>query len=551
MTKKTVDERIQETLDTLAQVNSDAMCFVYYCLYVAQFGALYGSSSGRRDMMLDLTGEVTNISNAISLGNYLIGDKDQRSLRRAVMLLGRTLNRSIDTLKTETEKKSKDELRTQINEMWRNNKIIQVTSFVGASELARHKDSIQAAYNSFTADEQKKISAGIATDLYDGSTSDDKYKADSRALLLLIRRVAQGMAAPVGGTDAFMTAQKQLVKAMNVGQLQAAIKNGWWTHMDSLPENQAMQALLLNFNANPLTFMRSYSIHPMDGVITAGDIWTLRDVEATKRVEPRLGFTRRVKNEVGAFDLTTIDSTARGTPMYFLPWLSQRIIKIDIPNGGPNIFFTAAINGCSVFVTGTARNPMVYHAGIDGDLKGDTYNGAFIDVKQAATASNAPLFWRRLLKHLVAALNDAGILGEVNKHHYVRDLINNPKSIIDTNNKITVHARQFEQTIRAQAGLTVTYCSPWGCVFGVRDNFNQNWAFYLQENVTIHYKRNTDNAVFMTCRPIFISKIFPVAHAIANTHDYANVPSNFETVYDGLNVQIPNPFVESVTVIKK
>ena len=55
-------------------------------------------------------------------------------------------------------------------------------------------------------------------------------------------------------------------------------------------------------------------------------------------------------------------------PIWFLPWADLNIIRLTIPvkgtsNPDPDIFFTAAINGCSVFVQGSARHPTVYHAG--------------------------------------------------------------------------------------------------------------------------------------------------------------------------------------------
>ncbi len=98
----------------------------------------------------------------------------------------------------------------------------------------------------------------------------------------------------------------------------------------------------------------------------------------------------------------------------------------------------------------------------------------------------------------------------------------------------------------AQPGLTLKYCSPWGCVFGVRA-LNGDWSFYLQENVTIVYESPT-GVPWGTCRPIYISRIFPGNGVIqqASPSRYANVnPCNHVMVWDGTGAAVPAPFVAS------
>ena len=55
-------------------------------------------------------------------------------------------------------------------------------------------------------------------------------------------------------------------------------------------------------------------------------------------------------------------------PIYYLPWCPGKVLDLTIPAknalvASPDIFFTAAINGCSVFIQGTPANPTIYHAG--------------------------------------------------------------------------------------------------------------------------------------------------------------------------------------------
>ena len=60
-------------------------------------------------------------------------------------------------------------------------------------------------------------------------------------------------------------------------------------------------------------------------------------------------------------------------PVWFLLGKVDHLIEMTIPKrenedddgpDDPKIFFTAAINGCSVFVRGDPRSPTVTHAGI-------------------------------------------------------------------------------------------------------------------------------------------------------------------------------------------
>lgn len=189
----------------------------------------------------------------------------------------------------------------------------------------------------------------------------------------------------------------------------------------------------------------------------------------------RISFQKvTVGNEAGA--LTFLPSTT-GVPIYFLPWGSLNIYDLTIPDVGrnlydpddpanPGLFFTAAINGCSVFVKGSPNSPQVFHAGITGEFSGGK------DV--------APDYWRAMVQKILlrngTSVEETGRVREVNKRDYVYD---------GMHGGTTKTAIDFEQWLKGEAGpdFKSHIVSPWGCVFGIR--YGRTWAFYLQENATV------------------------------------------------------------------
>lgn len=84
-----------------------------------------------------------------------------------------------------------------------------------------------------------------------------------------------------------------------------------------------------------------------------------------------------VRDKPGAktFDISKVNAGGR-VPIHFLPWNSGSLVSMKLPDAGadmdnpenPNIFFTAALSGCSVFVDGHPARPRVVHAGINEKL---------------------------------------------------------------------------------------------------------------------------------------------------------------------------------------
>ncbi len=159
---------------------------------------------------------------------------------------------------------------------------------------------------------------------------------------------------------------------------------------------------------------------------------------------------------------------ARGAdfvPIYFLPWGSLNILSMKIPRAisddAPKIFFTAALGGCSVFVRGNPYSPIVYHAGVDGKV----IDGMAADL------------WRMCFyKAAKSDLSFTGEFGEVNKTDYVFEkMVGDRKTT-----QLALNYRAWLDNQLLDRPFRVQTVSPWGCVFGIRDD--SRWAFYLQQN---------------------------------------------------------------------
>jgi hypothetical protein len=231
-----------------------------------------------------------------------------------------------------------------------------------------------------------------------------------------------------------------------------------------------------------------------------------------------------------ATTLRTTASRAGWIPIWFLPWDSKRVLKMKIedyttptlpaygtgpapavaidPLPNPGVFFTAAINGCSVFAIGGTRSPSVYHAGITGSMEKQMTATNF-----TALGGTSEAAWRNLvegsffdnagnIKPKTPAQHQHGTtkqarhphFGEVNRSDYVAERLTSGKvlsrgKLPDGAPKLTTSkAVELEKKLEKTNGITEVGVNPWGAVFGVRDTTG-NWSFYLVKNATIGYKR--------------------------------------------------------------
>jgi hypothetical protein len=174
-----------------------------------------------------------------------------------------------------------------------------------------------------------------------------------------------------------------------------------------------------------------------------------------------------------------------GLPVYFLPWDPRgAAVEITIPSRNPNLperthprfFFTAVLSGCSVFIKGDPQFPTVYHCGTAGGNVG------------TSTQGNSNDFFERLVrtsKFRGIGARPTGQLHKVKSSDYMRAKSGANPALEALTDEV------MDNLKRHYAGrVMITDVTPWGCVFGVRDE--RNWAFYLQQNCTVIYKRWED-----------------------------------------------------------
>ncbi|MFM9915483.1 MAG: hypothetical protein ACKVOX_06720 [Rhizobacter sp.] len=170
------------------------------------------------------------------------------------------------------------------------------------------------------------------------------------------------------------------------------------------------------------------------------------------------------------------DKVPRGyLPVWFLPWESRHLIEMTIPPRSndddddpedPKLFFTAGINGCSVFVRGDPTSPTITHAGITQS--------------QTPYGNDPASFWRHLLFANLAGQNvHSGKTWEVNNTNYI-----NQTGV--SGGAFTANTDRYLKWLQSlpSGPITVTQVDPWGCVFGIR--YGRLWSFYLQENAVVH-----------------------------------------------------------------
>ncbi|HET7930244.1 MAG TPA: hypothetical protein VFL63_02505 [Rhodanobacteraceae bacterium] len=241
------------------------------------------------------------------------------------------------------------------------------------------------------------------------------------------------------------------------------------------------------------------------------------------------------------FDCATADSTpvvARGNcaPIWWLPWESRHMVKIKIAAQGaalqdnagvalpnPDLFFTAAVSGCSVFVRGGQASPSVYHGGINGKLvdsgRGKTLvRGVFNKNQFKRVGGSTPGFWRQVLSGMDydLARGDTALLrptAGANKFNRVNDPvaeINTTHYTSDKGTSTTRNSRAFESFLKKQAksrGRMINVVAPWGAVFGLRNG--ANWSFYLQQNVLVVYTKLTGGAPISDCVVLAVTRFSP------------------------------------------
>lgn len=262
--------------------------------------------------------------------------------------------------------------------------------------------------------------------------------------------------------------------------------------------NASNNTLATGSFAQRQTLFTSQSICPPSGKLSAAaaDYGKAKIGTAEESIK-FIKFRPQEKNELGsltfvmkdAADLKTVASRHGWTAVWWLPWASKRIAKIKIrsfatmpslqigaddPIPNPELFFTAAINGCSVFVVGNPDGPSVYHAGVNGALE------------QRQDHETTEAAWERLVDRQGAM--------SVGKTDYVSELRAGNSADTDRitsgplNLKTTRAAVALETKLGKNKKLSSIGVAPFGMVFGMRDA-GGNWTMTLVRQATVTYRQ--------------------------------------------------------------
>lgn len=255
----------------------------------------------------------------------------------------------------------------------------------------------------------------------------------------------------------------------------------------------------LNFTpANILGFAKKYSLYAVDaaaGYIPNGQTQLTGKYEGFRhtvvgndqnvahiKVEREMHAGR---NRAADFIVKPSLTDHSGTPSYFLPWDSRgAAVEMTIPRfnvgddatANPPIFFTAVLSGCSIVFKGTADKPTIFHCGTSGTGGGG-----------APTTGDSNNFFKNMLINI----RNQG-LGRSNKRIQTQVLSTDYMHTRSGGGVAPAHETAFQNKLQTHYDqqLYIENVTMWGTVFGFRTG--TQWAFYLQENATICYRKVED-----------------------------------------------------------
>lgn len=215
---------------------------------------------------------------------------------------------------------------------------------------------------------------------------------------------------------------------------------------------------------------------------------TVTPIDATLTIDDPDNFIAyaKLEKEGGSFDfnaykinffkLKDIESPENYVRVWFLPWASNHATRMTIPPKAPplpgqdmqysDIFLTAALSGCSVFITGSPQEPTIWHCGTESARSNPTHTHHYAD------AAN---HWRGLVRAQMAVDQDTSRLHEINRGMY-------RKYGTSDYTRMAEQYKTFLENDQTQI-MQVQNVATSGCVFGIRTN--DDWAFYLQKNMSI------------------------------------------------------------------
>jgi hypothetical protein len=248
--------------------------------------------------------------------------------------------------------------------------------------------------------------------------------------------------------------------------------------------------------------MNEFSLFDQPKYDAGGTVDSILNVDGTMKV----AYTQLVKdtrpNVMGTYLLdfkrAEWGATDELFPVWFLPWASNHVTRMMIPSSAslkqraratgsavqvdPDIFFTAAINGCSVFVTGAPENPTVWHGGTEQARSSATAN---LNVPRFKNL-NAAKHWHDIVEQSTTALGQQGPIAQVHKGHYT--------NLLGTDH--TSESMEYMNFLKdnRQKNMRIDTIVPMGSILGVRTG--GKWKFYLQKTVEFTITRLTKKRTF-------------------------------------------------------
>jgi len=270
------------------------------------------------------------------------------------------------------------------------------------------------------------------------------------------------------------------------------------------------------FVSDPLAFMKKFAALPTDydSQSLAGMAIYDKGMSATKtddlmtieRRERQIAFTRFeeiagvLRSRKNGYKLVFLPKgklkhdISTYIPMWFLPWASNRLTSMRLPPkiplrpgaapahnraADPDIFFTAAINGCSVIVHGDPKSPTVSHGGTT-DPRSKTHDVNGHATEDPFLHGNARLHWSELHKRYFGGAPGFGTTAGISAGDYINTMQmgNTPEAM---------EYKKFLSSTTPKS-LRISHLQAQGCVFGLRDS-GGNWSFYLQKNIELTVTR--------------------------------------------------------------
>ncbi len=243
--------------------------------------------------------------------------------------------------------------------------------------------------------------------------------------------------------------------------------------------------------------------------IEAGDFAEMGRLQAGLKME--YARTNSVRGRTTLKCLFHAAANPAAVPAYFLPWNpSGGAVELNIPNNGggaasaanPNLFLTAALSGCSIYVEGPANSPTIFHCGTQFDTPG----------------AEAAVFWNRVIAELG---HDPTQMGGAHNKDYTVPVRGDRATMKEATGREKVAQKAIQRAFKDT--VDVEEVRSWGAVFGVRDG--TDWRFYMQENCTVTYhkirkskylkRRISDGEARIYSRPMYCKEIFPNNHGAA------------------------------------